>query len=258
MRYLALIQYHGAEFFGYQVQPNKRTVQGELCRAFAALFGCSCRVSGCSRTDRGVHAEEFCILIEPEADVHPNIPPKKLPLAIAVHLPRDITVIRAAKAPLEFHPRYAAEGKIYRYDIWNAPVRNPFLGDRSWHFPQRLNDTALERMRAAAAEMVGCHDFAAFMADGSAIVDTVRTIFACSCEREGNLIRIRVQGNGFLYHMVRIMVGTLVAVGCGKFEPQDVAAIIASKRRVFAGMTAPPQGLTLEHVLYPENLIPWE
>lgn len=255
MRYLAFIQYVGTEFFGYQVQPNKRTVQGELCRALLALFGCACRVSGCSRTDSGVHAEEFCILIEPERQDHPSIPPHKLPLAVAVHLPRDISVIRCIEAPDGFHPRYEAQGKIYRYDIWNAPVMNPFLVDRAWHYPKFLDEAALSRMQRAAERIVGRQDFAAFMADGSAIVDTVRTVFSCSCERNGEFVRIRVHGDGFLYNMVRIIVGTLIAVGTGRMEPEDVTRVIQEKRRVLAGMTAPACGLTLEHVIYPKDRI---
>ncbi|MBQ8350970.1 MAG: tRNA pseudouridine(38-40) synthase TruA [Clostridia bacterium] len=258
MNYLALIQYVGTDFCGYQVQPNRRTVQGELCRAFAALFGCACRVSGCSRTDSGVHAEEFCILIEPENDDHPFIPPHKLPLAIMVHLPRDISVIRCIEAPCGFHPRYEAQGKIYRYDLWNAPVGNPFLVDRAWHYPKRLDDGALARMQAAAERIVGKQDFAAFMADGSAITDTVRTVFSCTCVREGDFVRIRVHGDGFLYNMVRIIVGTLLAVGTGKLEPGDVSTIIQKKKRVLAGMTAPACGLTLEHVIYPKERVAWE
>lgn len=258
MRYLALIQYLGTAFSGYQVQPNRRTVQGELCSAFAALFGCPCRVTGCSRTDSGVHAEEFCILVEPEDEGHPDIPPKKLPLAVAIHLPEDISVIRCARAPDGFHPRYEARGKIYRYDIWNAPTRNPFLTDRAWHYPKHLDDAALARMQRAADCIVGRQDFAAFMAEGSAITDTVRTVFACTCVREGSFVRIRVQGDGFLYNMVRIIVGTLIAVGTGKLEPEEIPSIIAAKQRVLAGMTAPACGLTLERVLYPDGLIEWE
>ena len=258
MRYLAFIQYLGTAFSGYQVQPNRRTVQGDLCRACEALFACPCRVSGCSRTDSGVHAEEFCVLIEPADEGHAAIPPKKLPLAIAEHLPPDISLIRCTEAPSDFHPRYAAQGKIYRYDIWNAPVRNPFLTDRAWHYPRYLDERALSRMRQAAKLIEGRHDFAAFMADGSAIVDTVRTVFSCTCEREGQLVHIRVHGDGFLYNMVRIIVGTLIAIATDKLEPQDVQTILEAKRRVLAGMTAPACGLTLEHVIYPDGLIEWE
>ena len=258
MRYLALIQYLGTNFFGYQVQPNKRTVQGELCRSFSALFGCPCRVTGCSRTDSGVHAEEFCILVEPEDEHHPSIPPKKLPLAIAEHLPQDISIIRCAMAPDGFHPRYEAQGKLYRYDIWNAPTRNPFLTDRAWHYPKYLDDIALSRMQQAAAYIVGRHDFSAFMADGSAITDAVRTVFSCTCVREGQYVRVRVCGDGFLYNMVRIIVGTLIAVGSGKIEPEEIPHIIEGRQRVLAGMTAPACGLTLQHVLYPDGLINWE
>lgn len=257
MRYIALIQYMGTDFFGYQVQPHKRTVQGELCRAFAALFGCPCRVSGCSRTDRGVHAEEFCILIEPEAKDHAPIPPNKLPLAVALYLPKDISLVCSCEAPEDFHPRYEAQGKIYRYDIWNAPVKNPFLADRTWHYPRHIDDAMLMRMQRAAANIVGRHDFAAFMADGSAITDTVRTVFSCTCEREGQFVRIRVHGDGFLYNMVRIIVGTLIAVGTGSIEPEDVCRIIQEKKRVLAGMTAPACGLTLEHVIYPPERVNW-
>ena len=257
MRYVAIIKYLGTHFHGYQVQPDKRTVQGELCRSLEALFSCPCRVSGCSRTDSGVHAEEFCVLIEPLAEDCPDIPPAKLPLALAMHLPQDISLVRCAEAPEDFHPRYEAQGKIYRYDIWNAPTRNPFLSDRAWHYPRYIDDAALARMQEAAALIVGRRDFAAFMADGSAITDTVRTVFSCTCVREGDFVRVRVHGDGFLYNMVRIIVGTLIAVGTEKLKVEDIPRILGEKKRAMAGQTAPACGLTLEHVFYPEGRIAW-
>lgn len=255
MRYLALIRYVGTDFSGFQAQPDRRTVQGELNRATELLFGMPCAVTGCSRTDSGVHAEEFCLLIEPsDPAAAPCIPPQKLPVALAPHLPPDVALYKSIEAPEGFHPRYDVLGKEYRYDIWNHPVSNPFYVNRAWHYSHRISDSALADMNRAAEHLVGEHDFYSFMAKGSTIADTVRRIYACSCVREGELIRIRVRGNGFLYNMVRIIVGTLVEVAEKRILPDDIPNILDKKARVAAGLTAPACGLYLSQILYPDWL----
>ena len=227
MRYLALLQYVGTDFSGFQAQPNRRTVQGELNRATELLFGTPCSITGCSRTDSGVHAEEFCLLIEPtDLAKAPAIPPEKLPVAIAPFLPPDLAIFRAIEAPPDFHPRYDVLGKEYRYDIWNTSVSNPFYVNRAWHYPHRITDEGLVDMNRAAALLVGEHDFYSFMAKGSTVTDTVRRIYSCSCTREGDLIHITVRGNGFLYNMVRIIVGTLVEVAEKRILPEDIPDIL--------------------------------
>ncbi len=256
MRYLVYLSYVGTNFSGFQVQPHRRTVQGELCCAAGELFSCSVAVTGCSRTDSGVHAEMFAALLEPSSPDAPAIPPDRLPRAIAPYLPVDISVFHAEEAAADFHPRYAVMQKEYRYDILNAPVRNPFLENRVWHYPRPIGDAAFSAMQEAARYFVGKHDFASFMAEGSKVTDTVRTVFAASLKREGDRISFFVRGDGFLYNMVRIMVGTLIEVGEGRIAPDAIPAIIGAHNRSAAGMTAPPEGLYLAKVFYTgENCI---
>lgn len=247
MKYFAKIKYLGTNFHGFQVQPEKRTVQGELCAAMNAVFGVPCRVTGCSRTDGGVHANEFCLTIDSDGG---TIPPDKLPLAIARFLPEDICLFYAKKCDSEFHPRYDAKGKEYLYRILNTKVQDPFETNRAWFLPRIISDEGLERMREAAKYIIGEHDFSAFMAAGSDTDDTVRVVDYIKIERNGDIIELRIHANGFLYNMVRIMTGTLVAVALGKIAPDDIPGIIESKDRARAGMTAPACGLYLNKVVY--------
>ncbi len=256
MKYIILVRYLGTDFCGFQVQPGLRTVQGELNRAAEALFGCPCAMTGCSRTDSGVHAEMFAALLVPSSEKAPLVPCERLPRAIAAHLPPDLAVFWAGEAPEGFHPRYSIHEKEYRYDILNAPVRDPFLGGRVWHYPRPIIGEMLSAMEQAARAFVGTHDFASFMAEGSSVVDTVRSVSSVSLSREGAVISFRVRGNGFLYHMVRIMVGTLIEVAEGKISPDGIPAIIEAKDRRAAGMTAPPDGLYLSRLFYPDGILP--
>lgn len=255
MKYLVLIRYLGTDFSGFQAQPNRRTVQGELTRAASECFGGPCAITGCSRTDSGVHAEAFCATLEPLFDGAPVIPPDRLPRAIAQYLPQDLSLFFAKEAPLDFHPRYDILEKEYRYDICNTPLRDPFWAARTWHYPSKISDSALSEMNRAAAAFVGRHDFAALMAAGSTVSDTVRTISRCECRRSGDIISVFVRGDGFLYNMVRIIVGTLIAVATGKITPEEIPAILASGDRTLAGMTAPPEGLHLASLFYPEGIL---
>ncbi len=247
MKYFAKIKYLGTAFCGFQVQPNKRTVQGELCSAMDAVFGVPCKVTGCSRTDSGVHANEFCISVENEGG---TVPPEKLPLAIARFLPDDISLIFAKICDDSFHPRYDAKGKEYLYRILNSKVCDPFEYGRAWFLPREITDGGIERMRAATEYILGEHDFASFMSAGSDTEDTVRCVDYLNIERCGDIIEIRIHANGFLYNMVRIIVGTLCEVAFGRFEPSYIADIITSKDRMKAGMTAPAEGLYLNRVDY--------
>lgn len=256
MKYVILVRYLGTDFCGFQVQPGLRTVQGELNRAAEALFGCPCAVTGCSRTDSGVHAEMFAALLAPSSEEAPLVPCDRLPRAIAAHLPPDLSVLWAGEAQEDFHPRYGILEKEYRYDILNAPVRDPFLVGRVWHYPRPITAEMLSAMERAAQAFVGTHDFASFMAEGSSVTDTVRTVSSVSLARTGNLISFRVRGDGFLYHMVRIMVGTLIEVAEGKLTAADIPAILAAKDRRAAGMTAPPDGLYLARLFYPDGVLP--
>ena len=247
MKYFAKIKYLGTDFCGFQVQNNGRTVQGELSAACLALFGKPARVTGCSRTDSGVHANEFCLTIECEGA---TVPPTKLPLAIARFLPPDLSLYHAEECDADFHPRYNVQYKEYLYCIKNARVSDPFWVGRAWLYPQTIDDDALQRMRSAAAHFVGYHDFAAFMAEGSDIKDTRRTVKYLELDRDGDMIRIRIAADGFLYNMVRIIVGTLCDVAAGRISYDEIPDIIESHDRSQAGITAPPEGLYLNRVVY--------
>ena len=252
MKLLIKLSYLGKDFCGYQAQKDKRTVQTELNRAAGELFGFDCDITGCSRTDSGVHANCFCATVNKHgaAGLETDIDVCKIPRAMSAHLPEDIAVFDAEWVDDEFHARYDVKYKEYIYKINNAHVRDPFLEGRAWHYPRVLDDEAVKRMNVAAAEYVGTHDFSAFMAQGSNVSTTVRTVFFTSVEKIENEIIFRVAADGFLYNMVRIMTGTLIAVGEGKISPDDIAKIIESKDRSNAGMTAPAHGLYLNKVVY--------
>ena len=250
MKYFAKIRYLGTDFCGFQVQPECRTVQGELNIAAEKLFGVPCRITGCSRTDSGVHANEFCITIEPVGEKIPTIPPKSLPRAFSTVLPWDLSLYEAKEVSSEFHPRYDARGKEYVYKIYNACVTNPFVAKRAWQIQRKITDDGLLKMRMAAGCFIGEHDFSAFMSVNSDVESTVRTIFDLRIEKNGDDIEIFVSADGFLYNMVRIIVGTLVQVAFGNISAEDMPSIINGKSREKAGMTAPPEGLYLNKVFY--------
>ena len=250
MKYFAKIEYVGTDFSGFQVQPDRRTVQGELCAALAQAFGAPCRVTGCSRTDRGVHAREFCLTIETDGA---NIPPKKLPVAVARYLPPDLSLYYASACREDFHARHDVVSKEYVYRIYNAPVIAPFEYHRAWIVYPHISDEAIARMQEAAPHFVGKKDFAACMAQGSDVVSTVRTVQSLTVERNGREILVRIRADGFLYNMVRIIVGTLMEVAAGRMRPDEIPNILESKTRSLAGMTAPPDGLYLNRVEYDKN-----
>lgn len=247
MKYFAKIKYLGTAFHGFQFQPELRTVQGELTRACEECLGVSVRVTGSSRTDAGVHANGFCITIDADGA---TVPPEKLPLAIAKFLPEDISLFYAKVIDSDFHPRYDSKSKEYLYRIYNAQVADPFERGRSWFLPRIIDDASLDLMRRAAEKIIGKHDFSAFMSAGSDVEDTVRTVHSISLERVGSVINVRVRADGFLYNMVRIIVGTLVEVAFNRFSPDDIPAIIESGDRLRAGMCAPADGLYLDSVEY--------
>ena len=247
MKYFAKIKYLGGAFHGFQVQPDKRTVQGELCRALELATGVPVTVIGCSRTDAGVHANEFCIRIDANGA---TVPPDKLPIAVSRFLPDDLSLFFAKECDESFHPRYDVSSKEYLYRIINEKIYDPFEVGRAW-FPQRtISYDGIERMQQSARYFVGKHDFSAFMSEGSDVTDKVRTVHDLTVTECGRLIEIRISADGFLYNMVRIIVGTLVEIAYGRFSPDDVPKIIESLDRSRAGMTAPPQGLYLDKVTY--------
>ncbi len=252
MKVFLKISFLGTRYCGYQVQDNAVTVQQMLNEAAEKVFGFPCDIVGCSRTDSGVHAEEFCVCVTKrrESELVTSIPVSKIPVAMNCFLPDDISVLEASLVPEEFHARYDVKYKEYVYRIWNGRVKNPFLADRMMFLPNMISDEDLARANEAADRFVGRQDFRSFMASGSKITDTVRTVYHASLSREGDVITFRVAADGFLYNMVRIMAGTLVEVLQGRRTPDDISAVIASGDRRQAGSTAPAHGLYLHRVSY--------
>ncbi len=256
MKLLLKIAYNGAAYCGFQAQADGRAIQNVLTDAFSKMLGFPCAVTGCSRTDSGVHADGFCAVLAPRdekaSDSWCTIPPARFHRAANVHLPDDIAVMGSAAVPDSFHPRYDAVGKEYEYRIYDTPNRNPFLNGRAYHSPRRISDAALDVMNEAAALFVGRHDFGSYMSAGSKITDSVRCVQSASVvRRDDGLLVYRVQADGFLYNMVRIMTGTLLECAYGARTVRSVAESLIDARRENAGFTAPPEGLYLMRVLYP-------
>ncbi len=244
MKLLIELSFLGTAYCGFQVQKNGVSIQQTVQEAAEKLFG-PVALTGCSRTDSGVHARSFYCTVEGEGCG--RIPPERVPLALKSLLPPDIAAKSARAVDSSFHPRYSAKGKEYRYLILNSRIRDPFLEGRVYRCPVELD---AERMNALAAGFVGRHDFAAFMAAGSSITDTVRTVSRCGVQRDGELVVFSVAADGFLYNMVRIMAGTLIDLSLGRLGDRSIADIIASRDRGRAGFTAPPEGLYLWEVYY--------
>ena len=252
MKILLKISYVGTNYCGYQVQPNGISIQQRLNEAARAVFGCDCDIVGCSRTDSGVHANEFCATVAQKGTgiLTTGIPTERIPLALCAHLPTDICVYEATWVPEDFHARYDVQEKEYLYRFYNRSVRNPFEENRSCHVPTYIDNDALKNMQKAAEKICGTHDFSAYMAQGSSVKSTVRTVTASEITRQGDLLLYRVSANGFLYHMVRILAGTLLAVGQGKISVEDIDRITESRDRSLAGSTMPACGLYLNRVIY--------
>ena len=253
MKILLTLSYLGSNYCGYQVQRDERTVQGELNRAAQELFGFECDVTGCSRTDSGVHANMFCACITQKgaASLETRVDASKIPGALNAHLPEDISVKNAEWVDDGFHPRYDVTYQEYVYKITNSPCRDPLSSGRSWHIQNPIfSDGDIERMNAAAAYFCGTHDFSAFMASGSKVESTVRTVKYAKVEKFDDTVIFTVAADGFLYNMVRILMGTLVYVARGRISPEEITKIIESKDRSLAGVTAPAEGLYLNRVVY--------
>jgi tRNA pseudouridine38-40 synthase len=239
-----LLEYDGVPFHGWQSQANAKAVQDIVAGAICRLDGAkSVKLNGASRTDAGVHARGQVASFFTES----AIPAGKYAFALNTLLPPGVCCAGSAEAPPDFHARFSATGKQYSYRILNRRFPSALLRDRAWHVPLPLDIGA---MAAAAGQIVGERDFRAFMASGSPVNSTVRTVWELSVEQDGDIVCISVAGNGFLYNMVRIIAGTLAYVGLGKIEAAAVGQILHDGARDAAGKTAPPQGLCLERVLY--------
>lgn len=246
MKIKLTICYLGTNYAGWQIQNNTVSVQQKIQDAVESLFSVRYPVTGCSRTDSGVHANDFCCTVS-LGENKCNISEDKLPYALNHRLPFDIAVKSADYVNDDFHPRYDVKYKEYEYLIYNSGLRSPFYENRAFFYPSKLDEILMER---AASHFLGKHDFAAFMASGSDIKDTVREIKYFTVKRDGDIIRINVAADGFLYNMVRILVGTLIEVSEGKINIEDIDDIILSKDRKRAGFTVQPHGLYLNKVIY--------
>ncbi|MBQ9744847.1 MAG: tRNA pseudouridine(38-40) synthase TruA [Clostridia bacterium] len=251
MKILLKISYVGTAYCGYQLQGEKPTVALMLNRAAKKVFGFECNVTGCSRTDSGVHALGYCLTVDPVDEKNEiTVPLDKIPLAMNTALPRDISVLCATWVPDDFHPRYSVIKKEYIYRIRAGEIRDPFLDGRVMELGRNIDTLSIENMKKAQEHFIGRHDFSAFMASGSSVKDTVRTVYDSEITVKDNIIEYRISADGFLYNMVRIIVGTLLDVGKGKIKPEDLPDIISSKDRSRAGQTAKAEGLYLNRVFY--------
>lgn len=242
---LLTVAYNGAPFAGYARQPHARTVAGELDGAVRAIDPKASLVRGASRTDAKVHAVAQRVAFDSVLD----IPPRGWALALMRHLPHEIAIRRAARIHSGFEPRHHALEKTYVYRVYQSELRDPFLAGRAWRVPHRLNHSL---MASAAQVLVGQHDFAAFRAAGDPREDTVRKIFRIEVrtdERDPRLLEIAVDGDRFMYRMVRIIVGALVDIGRGRLAESALARALETRRRSDLGVTAPPDGLCLARVL---------
>lgn len=247
LKFKLILAFDGAAYQGWQSQRSGLGVQDRLEAALARLFPAAPRVESSSRTDAGVHALGMVAHFEvPAAEF--GMPLCHLALAINACLPEDIRVRSAVRVPASFHARFGATGKQYRYHVWNHPVMNPLLRDRAWHVPRSLD---LAAMQAAAAHLVGRHDFRAFTANrGAVLEDAVRTLTRCEVRRAGCHLTVLLEGGGFLYKMCRGIAGTLVQAGEGRFTAEAVKTMLDGRDRRAAGMNAPAHGLVLQKVFY--------
>lgn len=241
------LEYDGTRYAGWQRQAAAPTVQAAVESAVAHVLGRQVEVVGASRTDAGVHAAGQVAHFRTDS----RIPPGKWPFVLNACLPGDITVREACPAPDDFHARFSAMGKRYRYTILAQPQPSALWRERAFHVYRPLD---VRSMRLAAMQLAGEHDFAAFRDTGCEAPTTVRTIHAAVITEAPPFLYLTVEGNAFLYHMVRILAGTLVDIGTGRLPSDCVPALFASRDRRGAGQTAPACGLCLEQVLYPNDL----
>lgn len=237
------IEYDGTAYAGWQIQPNGVTIQETLERALAQLLGGPVRLHSSGRTDAGVHALGMVAAFRTEK----TLPLRAFTDGLNSLLPRDIAIRGGEEMPAAFHPRFDAVGKHYRYTIFTGRYRSPLQRLYAWHLHRPLDIAA---MRRAADHLVGEKDFAAFRGAGCAAKTTIRRVDAVDIDAAGEFIRVDVRGSGFLKHMVRMMVGTLVEVGVGRLSPDDVPAFFAPSGSLAKGVTAPAHGLCLVEVYY--------
>ena len=237
------VAYDGTNYNGWQVQPNGVTIESELNRHLSELLGEEIRVTGASRTDAGVHARGNVAVFDTTA----RMPADKISYAMNTRLPVDIRIQESCEVAPDFHPRFCETVKTYEYKICNHRFPDPCSRLYSLFYYWDLDE---KRMQKAADYLVGTHDFTSFCTNKPEVTDHVRTIYSLDVTREGEMITVRVRGNGFLYNMVRIIAGTLLRVGSGMMEPDEIPEILAARDRGRAGETAPAHGLTLVNIKY--------
>ncbi len=239
-----VVAYDGTNYNGWQVQPNGITIEGMLNLHLSELLKEEIRVTGASRTDAGVHALGNVAVF----DTNARMPAEKISYALNTRLPADIRIQDSCQVPDDFHPRFCKTQKTYEYKIWNHRFADPTKRLYSLFCYYPLDE---KKMEEAAGFLVGKHDFRSFCTWKPEMEHTVRTVKNLTVTRQGHLITIQVTGDGFLYNMVRIIVGTLIRVGSGMYPPEYVAKILAARDRSLAGETARPEGLTLVKICYP-------
>lgn len=240
--YKITVQYNGLNYCGWQKQPDSLGIQGNLEYAIYEITREKSSINGSGRTDAGVHALGQVANFRTST----NIPPTSIPKALNAKLPKDISVIKCEEVDIDFHSRFNAKKKTYRYMIYNNEYRSPIYKDTSY---QVKYDLDIKKMIEESKSLLGEHDFKGFMSSGSDIKDTVRTIYDVKIEKNEDMIIFEIEGNGFLYNMVRIIVGTMVDIGRGKIK-ESLKDIIESKDRGRCGHTAPAHGLFLKKVDY--------
>ena len=243
---LIAIRFVGTNYHGFQVQQNALSICTVFQDSVEKVFGVRHGVKGCSRTDAGVHAGKYCVSMKTENP----LPCEKIPPALNAHLPDDIAALDCAEVPAEFHARYSSTGKEYLYRLRTNRLRDPFSANLCYRVDYNVDASLLHR---EAQSFVGRHDFAAFQAKGGNIDDTVRTVTDFSVTRSGDMVNFLVRGDGFLYKMVRIMVGTLLHISAGRIPQGAIPGIIAGRDRANAGKTAPACGLYLNDVFYRDS-----
>ena len=247
MRNIALfLKYNGTAYHGWQVQKNTVTVGETLEKAVQTVVGHRAHVTGCGRTDAGVHARCYVANFHTDA----RIPAERIPFALNSRLPEDIVVTSAMDVPDGFNAIGSCIKKEYTYRIYNSRIKNPFYVHRAYFYPKKLDEDLMDR---AARMFEGTHDFAAVRSVGTNVRSTVRTIHYCRVTRNGELLELKVCADGFLYNMVRAITGTVLYAAEGKLMPEDIPEILNSGNRTLAGPTAPPGGLYLTRVWYEDE-----
>lgn len=242
-RILLTLSYDGTDYHGWQIQPNGITVQEVLCSSLEKVLGVKTAVTGCSRTDAGVHANEFCCHI----DCEDNIPKTAFVKGLNSVLPNDIVIKDAKEVPSDFHARYSAKGKEYVYRTINEKDVNPFYLRYTLPIRQEID---FDRVNIFCESIVGTHDFCAFSSSHRTVEDTVRTVSYCKMVKEGDFSNLYISADGFLYNMVRIIVGTALDVSSGRISPDCAALIFSQNKRDLAGKTVSAKGLFLNKVFY--------